>query len=203
MTAKPASNFADWLMCFVVGPELGEAVSGDLQEQAAQTKAPRLSYSMAYVRSLPGLVRLGAGDVSMTRLGKEMSIALLALSLTWIWEVSVAQVYAWPIAANLYEMSPLSVAATCKLAYLCLFGLGVAGLLSGWAVLNAATQSPWRLRTQRFATWGIAGLVPVVYLLANPGPYDGSPVFRYVQIAIIALMGALAIFRFRSEFQPA
>ena len=200
MTPNTQFSFSEWFLYFVAGRQLGEVISGDLEEQS---RGARSIYAVAYLRSLPGLVRLGFSHITPRRAGAEFGLAAVALMLAWMWEVWVAQVYAWPIASTVYELSPLSVAATCKLAYLCLFGAGVAALLFGWGALNAATQTTWRLRTHRFIIWGLAGLVPVLYLLANPGPYDGSPVFRYIQIAIIAAIGLAAVYRYRSDFQPA
>lgn len=203
MSQEPDLTFEDWLIFLLVGRELGEAISGDLQEQTRAEGASSSSYGLAYMRSLPGFVRIGWSAISPTRFRAEICIGLLAVSLAWMWELCVAQAYAWPIASNFYKGSPFSVATTCKLAYLGLFGLGMASLLIGWVALNVATQSSWRLRVHRFVMWSMAGLIPVVYLLLNPGPHDGDPVFRYVQIMIVAFFGCLVVLCCRSHLKPA
>lgn len=203
MTENPRATFADWLILFFAGPKLGEAIAGDLKEQAASSQPKHWGYQVSVLRSLPGIIRLGWSNVSSLRLGSEIGLGLLALMLVWIWEIWVARVFAWPIALSVDELSPLSAAATCKLAYLGLFTVGVGLLLSGSSALMSITQSSWRLRVQRFVVWAVAGLIPGVYLVVYPGPHDGDPLFRYVQFTLVLLTGFVVAITGRSKLQPA
>lgn len=199
MTPKTQTHFSDWLIMLMAGPQMGEAIAGDLSERA-QTRG---NYAWAVLRSAPGLVRLACSNLTPSRMSLELTIFALAMSLAWAWEVWIAQVYAWPIAAQVVHISPLSTAVTCKLAYLCLFTLGAGLLLSGWSLLNTVTGSTWRVRVQRFGAWGLAGLLPVLFLLINPGPYDGDPLFRYVQVALILALGFGTSLYCRASLRPA
>ncbi|MEP1143307.1 MAG: hypothetical protein ABJH52_06275 [Henriciella sp.] len=203
MSEKPGVTLSEWLILFFAGPQLGEAIAGDLEEQAVSARHSQWVYEISVLRSLPGLVRLGWSNASSTRLSSEIGFSVLAVLFVWMWEIWVARIFAWPIASNIYAFSPLSVAATCKLVYLGLFALGTGFLLSGLSVLSALTNQSWRVRVHRFATWGMAGLTPCIYLIVNPGPFDGGALFRYVQIALIVLVGSAAILVGRSNFRPA
>lgn len=199
MTAGTQTRFSDWLIMLMAGPHIGEAIAGDLNERAET----RGHYMLALARSIPGLVRLAFGNLTPSRMSLELSVFALAVSLAWAWEIWVAQIYAWPIASEIVHLSPLSAGVTCKLAYLCLFTLGAGLLLSGWSLLNTLTGSTWRVRVQRFGAWGLAGIIPVFCLLINPGPYDGDPFFRYVQIALIIALGVGTSLYCRTSLRPA
>ncbi|MHA7901371.1 MAG: hypothetical protein ACX94B_16030 [Henriciella sp.] len=203
MTRKAAGSWSDWLIYFFAGPELGDAIAGDLREQSATDRPYKRTYKLAFVRSLPGLIQLGWRHVSPKRIGIEAVFAALALALISAWEVLVARVYAWPLAVEFFALSPLSITATCKLAYLVLFSIGMSALLVGWFTLNATTQPSWRVRAQRLGSCSIAGLAPTLILLLNPGPHDGDPLFRYIQIASIALIGLVTATCCRARLKPA
>ncbi|MEL7108870.1 MAG: hypothetical protein AAGL99_06350 [Pseudomonadota bacterium] len=199
MTHKTQTHFSDWIIMLLAGPQIGEAIAGDLSERGET----RGEHAKALIRSIPGLIRLAYSNITPSRMSLELAVCMLAITLAWAWEVWVAQVYAWPIASQLVHVSPLSVAVTCKLAYLGLFTLGAGLLLSRWSLLNTVTRSAWRVRVQRFGVWGLAGLIPVLFLLVNPGPYDGDPFFRYVQIALIVALGLGTSLYCRANLRPA
>lgn len=199
MTTDTRQGFSDWLIMLLAGPQIGEAIAGDLNERAVT----RGSYRWALARSIPGLVRLACSNLTPVRMSAEIAVFSLAISLAWAWEIWVSQTYAWPIASQIMHLSPLSAAITCKLAYLGLFTLGAGLLLSGWSLLNTVTGSTWRVRVHRFGAWGLAGVVPVLFLLINPGPYDGDPLFRYVQVALIVALGFGTSLYCRASLRPA
>lgn len=186
----PRISFADGLVGFLVGAELSEAIIGDLKEQAGATATPDRSLAFAILKSLPGLIQLGLSNVSFRRFRIELFWLTALLTIAWAWELKIAQVFAWPMASTLTTISPFSITLTCKLAYLALFSLGLLMLMGGWRLMNRSKGISWRVRTQRFGATCLAGLVPVLYLLSFPGPYDGHPAFRYVQLGLVGVIGA-------------
>ena len=195
----PQTSFSDGLIGFLVGQELSEAIIGDLQEQARATSAPHWALTLGVFRSLPGLVRIGFGNISAQRFRIEFGWLAVLLSVAWAWELQVSQVFAWPIASNLTAVSPFSVVFTCKLAYLALSSLGLIILKGSWRLLNRSRQVSWRLRTQRFGATCLAGLLPILYLLSFPGPYDGHPAFRYIQLILVGVIGIAVLVLSRSN----
>ncbi|MEM7457897.1 MAG: hypothetical protein AAF331_00420 [Pseudomonadota bacterium] len=200
MTLKPAP-VSDWLIGFLAGPDLSEAIVGDLQEQAGATEIPKLSLAIAIVRSLPGLVQLGLSSVSAQRFRTEFGWLATLFAVAWIWELKIAQVFAWPIASSISTVSPFPVVLTCKLAYLILFSLGLVVLMSGWRIITRSAKTCWRVRTQRLGAACLAGLGPVLYLLTFPGPYDGHPAFRYVQVTLVGVVGLTVIILSRARLR--
>lgn len=198
---KSHTSFADWLIGFLAGPELREAIVGDLQEQAQMSAAPRRFMATATLRALPGLVQIGLSNISARRYRVEFGWMLGLLAAAWAWELNVAQSLAWPVASSITAISPFSIVITCKLAYLTLFALGLIVLMGGWHIINRASKSDWRVRTQRFGATVLAGLVPVLYLLTFPGPYDGHPAFRYVQLALIGLVAVTSLLVSREKLR--
>ncbi|MEM6555663.1 MAG: hypothetical protein AAF642_07310 [Pseudomonadota bacterium] len=184
---------SDGLIYFLVGPDLSDAIIGDLQEQARATSAPHWALTLGVFRSLPGLVWIGFGNISAQRFRIEFGWLAALLSVAWAWELQISQVFAWPIASNLTAVSPFSVVFTCKLAYLALFSLGLFILMGSWRLLNRSRQVSWRLRTQRFGATCLAGLVPILYLLSFPGPHDGHPAFRYIQLLLVGVIGVAVL----------
>ncbi|MEM9181424.1 MAG: hypothetical protein AAGA89_17050, partial [Pseudomonadota bacterium] len=144
------TSFADGLIGFLVGAELSEAIIGDLKEQAQATAMPDRSLTFAVLRSLPGLIQLGLSNVSIRRFRIEVLWLTALLATAWMWELKIAQVFAWPIASKLTAFSPFSIVLTCKLAYLALFSLGLLLLMGGWRLMNRSEAISWRVRTQRF-----------------------------------------------------
>ncbi|MEL7136091.1 MAG: hypothetical protein AAGK35_11085 [Pseudomonadota bacterium] len=196
-------SFADWLIGFLAGPDMCEAIVGDLHEQAQSSGAPRRSMVIVTLRALPGLVHLGLSNISAHRYRVELGWMLGLLAAAWAWELNVAQSLAWPVASSISTISPFSIVITCKLAYLTLFALGLIVLMGGWHMINRASKPDWRVRTQRFGATVLAGLVPVLYLLTFPGPYDGHPAFRFVQLALIGLVAVTGLLVSRSMLQRA
>lgn len=199
MKTVKASTFSDWLTGFIAGPELGEAIAGDLREFAYATTTPRLSLAIATAKSLPGLLSLGLSNVSVHRLRIELGWLSILLAAAWTWEVKIAQTLAWPMASSLSTISPFSIVITCKLAYLALFALGLVVLMGIWRVISLSDQTCWRLRAQRLGAACVAGLIPVLYLLAFPGPYDGHPAFRFAQLGLVGLIGVTVIIASRKR----
>jgi len=196
-------TFAEGLIHFFAGPDLGEAIAGDLYERSETEHSPAAAFWVATARAMPGLVRLSLQNLSATRVGCELGWIATFLTFAWVWETKVAQIFAWPIASAVNELSPLSTTVTCKIAYLSLFVFGGAILMAGWRYLTAPHRTCWRVRTQRLLAVIVAGMIPVLYLLAVPGPHDGSPLFRYVQVVLLLILGGVAVFAFRSNLKPA
>ena len=196
------TSLSDGLIHFLVGPELSEAIIGDLKEQSQATTTPDRSLAFAVLRSLPGLVQLGLSNVSVRRFRIEFFWLTAFLTIAWAWELKTAQGVAWPIASTRTTISPFSIALTCKLAYLALFSLGLVVLMGGWRLMSHSENTSWRVRVQRFGATCLAGLVPVLYLLSVPGPYDGQPAFRYAQLALVGIIGVTVLLLFRRAPRP-
>lgn len=191
MTAQEPSAAADRLIAFLVGPDWEDAVIGDLREQHANTNGNQCSYWLSALRSLPGAFRLAVSSWNPPRILFEIGL-ICALGLAfWVWELQVAQRFAWPLTAEILAISPASVSITCKSVYVGLFAAGTAFAILAVRSSTYAFRPSQRTQTLRTLTLLMASASVVAVYLIEPGPNDGDPAFRFAQLAILVGLAAL------------
>ena len=200
MSNRTPPAMAESLLSFFVGPDLKDAVLGDMQEKFEAQNAGAQWYWYQCLRSIPSFIHMHLCSLNRHDLAQSGLLIIMTLASISVWELYVARQFSWTIAKQVLDYSPLSAGNTCRAVYICLYCTFTSGLvLSLMAVMDWKEKSSQRRTTYAFLV-GLCTSAPALYLLVFPLTTDGSSSFRVVQlIAVWALLTLTLIWRKRSH----
>lgn len=194
-------RIAENILAFFAGPHFENEICGDMQERFGAGRHGPLWYWGQTLRAIPQLILMQSRELSRENYLHEAIFILLALSLLWSWEISIARQASWPLAQQILPYSPLTPAETCKAIYVTLYGgallFGLC-LFSAWSKLFHKTQY---FKKVHFLLLTIIASTPIIYLFVNPGPYDGPRDFRAYQLGLTWGLFILVIMRPLQSFR--
>lgn len=202
MTRTRISPLGARLIHMTAGPDVADAIIGDLEERMQTRSAPQRWFWQQVSMSLLSFVAIQIQAVSRRDWGLHI-LALCAACLAIIaWELNVARNYSWPIAKELIEISPLSVGNTCRACYVALYGTFVIGVMTAFAASTRLWKRGAACRIWQTLALGLIASAPAIFLLIKPLPTDGAVWFRLAQLGVVWAVTLFLMSRPRLRISP-
>lgn len=176
---------AERILKFVSGPDLADAILGDLAECSQIERKGTLWYWWQTISSVPALILMhvrAAGFLTMVLQGAFLISILFCIM---IWEIGIAREYSWPIARNILDISPLSAGNTCRAVYIALYTVFVSALTTVVSFIGKRNGQSFYFRKLQSIFIVVVAMLPILYLSVFPLATDGSVLFRVSQLGSV------------------